>query len=101
MTDRKYTLKEAVEYISYELLHVCDTEAYELLDRITKNRTPDGVFVLEFVDNIMRKAVEYGTDYDAYVEDKVNAALNDDRPMVPHDVAMDRMRELIDGKSDK
>ena len=101
MTERKYTLKEAVEYISDELLHICDVEAYEVREWIAKNGTPDGVFVLEFVDRIMRKSVEYGEAYDAYVEDKVNAALNDYRPMVPHDIAMGRIRALIDGKSDK
>lgn len=98
MEERKYTLKEAVDYISDELLHLCDREAFEVTEWIARNGTPDGVFVLEFVDRIMRKAVEYGEAYDVYVKDKVNSALNDGRPAVPHDVAMGRIRALIGGK---
>lgn len=101
MTERKYTLQEAVDYISDELLHVCDVEANEVTEWISKNGTPDGVFVLEFVDRIMRKSVEYGAAYDAYVKDKVEKAINDDRPLVPNEVVISRIRALIDGNSDK
>lgn len=60
----KYTLSEAVKLLAEEYLHICDTEAQEIANRISgpkgaQNRCPDGVQVLEDAETIFRAAARY------------------------------------------
>lgn len=60
MTDKKYTLEEAVNYIADEWLHVCDVEAVVISNRISRDDgRGDGVQVLEDAETIMKAALKH------------------------------------------
>lgn len=44
---------------------------------------------------------EQATSYDLWFRSKVEEALNDQRPSIPHDKAMARIRSLIDAAKQK
>ena len=95
MGEVKYTLKEAVDILAGDFLHVCDVEAQEVANWIAKNGTPDAVIVLESVEKIMRAAQGYADSYDAYIIDSVKEALESSKQSVFHDDLMASIREAI------